>query len=468
MERARIGGFILVLLFPLAAWAQQSSGISGQVKDVSGGVLPGVTVEAASPVLIEKVRTSVTDGEGRYRLVDLRPGTYVVTFSLAGFSTFKRDGVVLTAGFTAEIDAEMRVGSVTETVTVSGQSPLVDVHNVRGQTSVSDETLDTLPSGQRNMTMLQFLTPGFGTPTDVGGSGGIYGTGYGGATFHGKPRNKLNFDNMRVNSWEGIGSGGYHTNPDAVEEITLETSSGLAESSSSGTVINSVPKEGGNTFRGNLAFLFGNDSLQANNLSPELVAAGFLAPGKVLSLWDVSGTLGGPIMKDRLWFFAAIRYFGNGLQRPNSYYNKTQGTPFYTPDLARGPGSRSEDWNSHVLRLTWQASPKNKVTAYADIQDNRSELPSSNSAAEAYYRWTFAPISLFQAGWTYPLTNRVLLEAGFSASVFNFPSYNLPGVSPNDISILDATTGFRYNSGMWFLLGLGTGGPRTSNRFGER
>src|SRR5439155_5040659 len=186
------------------------------------------------------------------------------------------------------------------------------------QTSVSDETLDTLPSGQRNMTMLQFLTPGFGTPTDVGGSGGIYGTGYGGATFHGKPRNKLNFDNMRVNSWEGIGSGGYHTNPDAVEEITLETSSGLAESSSSGTVINSVPKEGGNTFRGNLAFLFGNDSLQANNLSRELVAAGFLAPGKVLSLWDVSGTWGGTMMKDRLWFFSAIRDLGNGLQRTTS------------------------------------------------------------------------------------------------------------------------------------------------------
>src|SRR5437773_10428622 len=205
----------VLILLPTIAGAQAvtTGSIAGLVRDASGGVLPGVTVEAASPVLIEKVRTSVTDGEGRYRLVDLRPGTYVVTFSLAGFSTFKRDGVVLTAGFTAEIDAEMRVGSVTETVTVSGQSPLVDVHNVRGQTSVSDETLDTLPSGQRNMTMLQFLTPGFGTPPDVGGSGGIYGTGYGGATFHGKPRNKLNFDNMRVNSWEGIGSGGYHTNP---------------------------------------------------------------------------------------------------------------------------------------------------------------------------------------------------------------------------------------------------------------
>ena len=106
--------------------------------------------------------------------------------------------------------------------------------------------------------------------------------------------------------------------------------------------------------------------------------------------------------------------------------------------------------------------------AFADIQNNRSELPFSNSAAEAYYKWTFSPISLFQASWTSPLTSRLLLEGGFSSSIFNFPAYYLPGVGPNDISILDRLTGFRYNSGQWVIDGLGNGGPRTSNRFVER
>src|SRR5437773_3711877 len=121
-----------VLLLSPAAVAQQAtaSGIAGVVRDASGGVLPGVTVEAASPALIEKVRTVVTDGEGRYNITDLRPGTYGVTFTLPGFNTFKRDGIVLTAGFTATVNAEMPVGALEETVTVTGAAPLVDTQNV--------------------------------------------------------------------------------------------------------------------------------------------------------------------------------------------------------------------------------------------------------------------------------------------------------------------------------------------------
>src|SRR5882672_10180278 len=121
------------LLVPATVRAQQASGIAGVVRDASGGVLPGVTVEAASPALIEKVRTAVTDGEGRYNIVDLRPGSYSVTFTLPGFATFKRESIELTTGFTATANAEMRVGSLEETVTVSGASPVVDIQNVRTQ-----------------------------------------------------------------------------------------------------------------------------------------------------------------------------------------------------------------------------------------------------------------------------------------------------------------------------------------------
>src|SRR3989441_12100545 len=127
MARASVVGFglsviVCALLLPRAASAQQAtaSGIAGLVRDTSGAVLPGVTVEAASPALIEKVRTVVTDSEGRHNIVDLRPGTYVVTFTLGGFNTVRREGIELTAGFTATVNADLQVGSLQETITVTG------------------------------------------------------------------------------------------------------------------------------------------------------------------------------------------------------------------------------------------------------------------------------------------------------------------------------------------------------------
>src|SRR5436190_23080625 len=139
MTRARIFGVILlacasVTLARLDGWAQSATtgSIAGVVRDATGAALPGVTVEAASPALIEKVRTVVTDGEGQYKIVDLRPGTYTVTFTLPGFSTVKREGIELTTGFTATVNGELKVGAVAETLTVTGASPVVDVHN--GQT----------------------------------------------------------------------------------------------------------------------------------------------------------------------------------------------------------------------------------------------------------------------------------------------------------------------------------------------
>src|SRR5687767_5397336 len=129
----RVGVVILISLFllPHPALAQQTSSIAGVVRDVSGGVLPGVTVEAASPALIEKVRAATTDGEGRYNIVDLRPGAYTVTFTLPGFNTFRRDGITLTGGFTATVNADLQVGTLEQMITVTGEAPLVDTQNVR-------------------------------------------------------------------------------------------------------------------------------------------------------------------------------------------------------------------------------------------------------------------------------------------------------------------------------------------------
>jgi len=148
---------LVVLLVPAVAHAQAS--ITGVVRDTSGAVLPGVTVEATSPVLIEKVRTVVSDGGGQYRLVDLRPGLYTVTFTLPGFNTFKRDGIELTGNFTASINAEMRVGELQETITVTGEAPVVDVQTLTRTQALSEEVIDAIPTG-RNFTNLGVLVPG--------------------------------------------------------------------------------------------------------------------------------------------------------------------------------------------------------------------------------------------------------------------------------------------------------------------
>src|SRR5687767_9153305 len=175
MRAASVGSVLVFLLMRAAsAHAQQTSGISGIVRDTSGAVLPGVTVEAASPALIEKVRTVVTDTEGRYNIADMRPGAYTVTFTLPGFSTFRREGIALTAGFTATVNVDMQVGSLEETITVTGASPLVDTQNVRQQTIVSNELIQALPSGAKGLLGVARLIPGMSGGVDSGGAQGIY------------------------------------------------------------------------------------------------------------------------------------------------------------------------------------------------------------------------------------------------------------------------------------------------------
>ena len=143
----RVGiGLALLTLLPAVASAQST--IAGVVRDTSGAVLPGVTVEAASPVLIEKSRTAVTDGDGRYSIVSLRPGTYDITFTLTGFSTFKRDGVIVPADTTVPVNADLRVGALEETVTVSGESPVVDVQNTQRQQIMTRDLMDSIPSAR--------------------------------------------------------------------------------------------------------------------------------------------------------------------------------------------------------------------------------------------------------------------------------------------------------------------------------
>ena len=203
---------LAALVLPGTA-AAQIAGISGEVTDESGGVLPGVVVTATSPAAID-VRTSVTDGQGRYTLVSLQPGTYVVEFNLPGFSTVRREGVALAGQFTANINIQMAVGGVEETVTVTGATPTVDIQNTRTQAVLAAETLNLLPTSQNigafaSMTLGMTLGGGTGG-IDVGGSGGEMG--WGAAHSNRADDMKMSQDGMNTNN--SMGANGAGANPD--------------------------------------------------------------------------------------------------------------------------------------------------------------------------------------------------------------------------------------------------------------
>jgi len=201
--------FVMLVLTAAGALAQSGSGIAGVVKDSSGAVLPGVTVEASSPALIEKVRTVVTDGAGQYKIVNLVPGVYAVSFTLTGFNTVRREGVELTAAFTATVNGEMKVGSLQETITVSGQAPTVDVQNVTQQRVMTRDIISAVPAGMRSAAQLAVLIPGVTTNNqDVGGTdcqypsaGGRHRSGR-----HTPPRYSVRLLRSQYGSYLGCGS----------------------------------------------------------------------------------------------------------------------------------------------------------------------------------------------------------------------------------------------------------------------
>jgi hypothetical protein len=460
MNRVRMGGvrqavLLVWLLVPASAWAQQAtSGVAGVVRDTSGAVLPGVTVETASPALIEKVRTAVTDSEGRYNVIDLRPGTYSVTFTLPGFNTFKREGISLTAGFTATVNADMQVGSLEETITVTGAAPLVDTRNVKQQKVVSSELLAALPTGAKAIQNLVTLTPGLSGTADVGGSSGLYrSNGPRASTYHGKTGVKVLYDGMNILAANGT-SNGYLPNPAFAEESTVETGGISAESSGSGIAMNMVPKTGSNTFATSASILATGRSLQSDNLTDSLHGIGLTATSKVIHLYDGNVTVGGPIKQDRLWFFTAGRMAGNENTVVGVFFNSTPHSPFYTPDLSR-PGFRKEWLQSAGARLTWQATQKTKISGISDFQRffnrGRGEFADPVAAANSY---NLSPQGVFQVSMNSVRTSKLLLEAGgsFTQNQWPFPS---PGdgfmrVSPNDVNILEASTNFQYNAKQYY------------------
>jgi hypothetical protein len=442
----------MLLLVPVLAGAQSGSGIAGVARDSSGAVLPGVTVEAASPALIEKMRTGVTDGQGRYNIVNLVPGVYSVTFTLTGFTTVKREGIELTASFTANINAELRVGSLEETITVTGASPAVDVQNVVQQRVMTRDVIDAIPAGTKSVASIGVLIPGVVSQAqDVGGTA-FSATAI---AIHGSRFNEqqLLYDGVFYN--HGAGSGGnFNTivpNDATVQEVSLEVGSTSAESPNGGLRTNIIPRDGGNTFKGLFFTSYTNAALQAENLTDDLRALGLVSVPEVTEIYDIDPAYGGPIARDRLWFWASYRKQNSQQTVADRYFNLTPTATAYTPDYSRQAQNNEENGNQS-LRLTWQVAATHKLNFQG--QHGQQKRPyygyaccsAFTSSPEANFYSESRPMYLVQTGWNAPLTSRLLFEASAGGASKNFETYLQPGMSPSQPSWTELSTGIIWGN----------------------
>src|SRR4051812_35202175 len=411
----RVSPVLLMLLLPTAAFAQAA--ITGVVKDASGGVLPGATVEAASPALIEKVRSVVSDDTGQYRIVDLRPGTYSVTFSLPGFSTVKREGIELTGTFVATVNGELKVGALEETITVTGETPIVDVQSAKVQQTVSKDILAAIPTS-RNATGIQALVPGMSSTTD---SGGINGSMQGGAgSIHGgRGNDSRTYSDGNNTGWAGGSAGGGNTpNVAGAQEVVLSTSGGLGEAETAGVILNVIPRDGGNTFSGQISGNGANGSMQGSNYTQSLIDQGLKTPSQLLKVYDFNPMGGGRIVRDKLWFYLTYRQTGGQRTVPGMWINKNAGNPnAWTVDFDKTKPAFDDNLDRNGIgRITWQISPRNKVSAHWSEQYTTSSVKGGGTGTttpEAATYTLFQPSHINSASYSAPVTSRFLIEAGW-------------------------------------------------------
>jgi hypothetical protein len=422
----------------LPALAGAQSAIAGVARDPSGAVLPGVTVEAASPVLIEKARTVVTDSNGQYRIVDLFPGTYTVTFVLSGFNTVRRDAVEVPAEFVVTVNAEMPVGALQETVTVTGESPVVDLQSARRQRTLDSELIQSLPTVRSYAGLVRLI------PSMIGGSNNVvlqptmivFG-GQGGRSNEG--RVQVNGLNTGA-SLNGGGVSGYRQDLENATEVSISTSGGLGEAEVGGPAMNIIPRTGGNRYTAHLYATGFNDALQSSNYTPRIREAGLALPNEVNYNYDISGSSGGPILRDRLWYFTQSYYRGSGNDVP-IYHNRNAGdiTKWtYEPDLGRPAKSDSNGPIQPNLRLTMQVTPRNKLDLFWDeqISSNSIGQGSADDSPETG-GWNHGWQRVQQVKYTSTVTNSLLLEAGVGTYLSNWNTRERPGNNRDLIQVTE-------------------------------
>ena len=436
--RLNLCGWVLstlgALAMPSVVFAQAS--IGGSVKDTSGAVLPGVTVEASSPSLIEKARSVVTDGSGQYLIVDLRPGTYSVTYTLPGFNGVKRDGIELTGSFAATVNVEMRVGAVEETVTVSAESPTVDVQNTRQQRVMGKDIIDAIPTGRTHFNAT-VLIPGIATtgPQDVGGTNSLS-LGTQSLTIHGgRPGDqRVMIDGLSTANAETTGnSSNFLPNMTATQEIEVDYAAASADQATGGVRVNLVPREGGNTFKGSFFATGATSKFQSNNYTQDLKDRGLRSPNSLKSEYDINPGAGGPILRDRLWWFGAARWNQVENNVAGMFHNLNAHNPSawsYLPDESR-QATAEINQSSVNLRLTWQAGARNKFSVFFDNQGRcECDRVTATISPETAGAYVFPINRMSQVTWSSPVTNQVLLQASVHGRAEKFRIGALAGDVP--------------------------------------
>ena len=454
-----------ILLLPSLAFAQAT--ITGVIRDASAAVLPGVSVEAASPVLIEKTRTVVSDGTGQYRITDLPPGTYALTFSLTGFTTVKREGLVVSGSGVIAANADLRVGAVAETVTVTAASPVVDTQSVRREVVLNAETLSTLPATRGYGSALAAVpalniggVAGAGATTAPTTPSMMFFTAHGGASGEGR----VMTNGMAVAAPFGGGGVSDVTYDTAnSEEMQVLISGGLGEAENGGPSINIIPKSGGNQFRGSAFYSFSGNWATSNNVDDRMRGFGITQPPALRTNWDLSGSIGGPLKRDRLWFFANVRAWANASVVDGIFANRFAGDASHW-DYAADPSIEARVVESRKIaagRLTAQLTPRNKVTFSHDYQrrcGGSSLKEGGDGCRQAGGDWigsgrTFGadtvspesfpgyhdfPYNTTQATYSAPISNRMLLEAGYSRFVYDYARFGM--AAPDGLMTLTPVT----------------------------
>ena len=439
----------VVLLPPERVQAQSS--IAGEITDDTGGVLPGATVEASSPALIEGSRVAVSDSAGKYAIIDLRPGVYDVRFELPGFSTVLREGVEVLAGVSVPINARLAVGSLQETVTVSGATPVVDIQQATQHSVIDRETIQALPTNRTTHTVGMIL-PGLKmTGSMLGGAGTTVLQRY--MTTRGKShaQNSSQVDGMDTDMILGGGNLPYD-NIGMAQEVSIETNPISAETAGSGIRINMIPRDGGNDFSGDMYFSGMVGAWQASNITDALRERAATTPDSTEHMFDLNPSFGGPIVRDGLWFYSSGRVNHARLAPAGaSYFSPDPETGQLLPSASR-PGFNDTATDNISFRLTWQASQRHKLASYRD-QFWRYQ---SHYRGTATTDWATVPVEyargrqyIWPTKWTYAATNRVLVEGGFQYWAYDNRHYN-----PQPRTLFDEPPGYggppETQTGPWY------------------
>ena len=456
---------------PAVAFAQSS--FTGTVKDASGAVMPGVTVEAASPVLIEGTKSDVTGANGQYRIVDLRPGTYVITFTLPGFKTVRQTGVELRVDFVGTVNATLEVGALEEAITVTGATPTVDVSSNAKVEVMTAEILEQVPTGRSIQALAQLVSGVSLNVPDVGGSRAMQQT-YMSTRGLTSANNIVTVDGLMVNGLDGDGAVQQYFNQAMMEEMSYQTSGAGADVSPGGVRMNIVPRDGGNRFASTFFGAWTDKAWQGDNLSDDIVARGLRNGPGVERIYDFNLAVGGPIKKDKLWFFTSGRMWSvdapvaDTFVPPSgtSYRNGVAGCRNGT--LQCETGIDDQKIKSGLLRLTWQATSKHKFSVYYDEIDkyrghgmNAGDDPNTSSQI-----WTSPIYNSAAAKYTGTLSNSLLAEAGYSFNHEQYVITNQDGVNKTPFSPEWYANASRRDQNFTALTnGLANWGGRYPDRF---